>query len=189
MFVNCTKYPEILAITETRLHKDSLVPQLECYKFKGVHSRCTKNPKGGVGVYISNQIEYSIRDDLSLNLLTCEDIWLNVTVKANNTPNCKKPHYENLVVGVIYRHPDNKYSAFSESLSKSLHILNENKSNYVFIGDFNINAEKYSVASYATNFLNCTSSLGCNLFINKPTRVTKKQFFDRRPCLFKPPNL
>ena len=173
VFVNCTKYPEILAITETRLHKDSLVPQLEGYKFKGVHSRCTKNHKGGVGVYISNQIEYSIRDDLSLNLLTCEDIWLNVTVKANNTPNCKKPHYENLVVGVIYRHPDNKYSAFSESLSKSLHILNENKSNYVLVGDFNINAEKYSVASYATNFLNCTSSLGCNLFINKPTRVTK----------------
>ena len=83
-----------------------------------------------------------------------------------------KPAYENFVLGVIYRHPAENYSAFSESLGKSLHILNRDKSNYVIVGDVNVDTEKYNIASYATDYLNCINSYGCNMFINHPTRVT-----------------
>ena len=180
LFMNCTKFPEILAITETRLHNndddddnDSFIPQLKGYIFKGVNSKSTKNHVGGVGVYLSDQLDYTIRDDLSMNLYNCEDIWLDLKIKSSRSSKSNEPYYENLVLGVIYRHPDKRYSAFSESLRQSLHKLNESKSNYILVGDFNIDADKYNIASYATDFLNFTHSLGCNMFINKPTRVSK----------------
>ena len=49
--------------------------------------------------------------------------------------------------------------------------MNKSKCNYVIVGDFNIDTEKYNIASYATNYLNCLRSYGCYTFIDKPTRV------------------
>ena len=53
-----------------------------------------------------------------------------------------------------------------------LHILNESKTNYVIVGDINLDTEKYNLTSNATKYLSDLSSYGCNMYINKPTRVT-----------------
>ena len=53
-----------------------------------------------------------------------------------------------------------------------MHKLNQNKSNYAIVGDFNIDALKYNVATYATDHLNTLASYGCKLFVDKATRVT-----------------
>ena len=46
------------------------------------------------------------------------------------------------------------------------------KKKYTIVGDFNIDLNKYNVASNVTNYLNAISSSGCNVFIDKPTRIT-----------------
>ena len=74
-FANCTKLPEILAFSETKLNQNSPIPSLEGYSFerKDSPSVC-----GGVGVYVSNRINYSIRNDLDLDTDGCEDLWLEI---------------------------------------------------------------------------------------------------------------
>ena len=51
-------------------------------------------------------------------------------------------------------------------------MLNSKREKYVLVGDFNLNLLKYNLAGPPTNFLNELNSVGCNTFIDKPTRVT-----------------
>ena len=74
----------------------------------------------------------------------------------------------------IYHHPDQGFDDFSESLCKTLHNLNESKTNFVIVGDINLDTKKYNITSNATKYLNKLRSFGCNMFINKPTRITSK---------------
>ena len=175
IFQDCDKLPDILAVSETWLNKDSFIPQIENYIFENVDTPPqVKSDIGGVGMYISNELDYTIREDLSLGHKGCEDLWIDINLRNRIPPKTKNITKENLVVGVIYHHPDQGYEAFSESLSRTLHILNKNKTNYVIVGDINLDTEKYNLTSNASNYLNNLCSFGCNMFINKPTRVTSK---------------
>ena len=159
IFLNCRNPPEILAFSETRLNSKSNIPIIEGYHpFEGIHS---PTAAGGVGAYISNKIDYSIRNDLSLNLKGCENIWFDIGGK------------QSFVVGVIYRHPKQKYNQFRNSLCKSLDVLNKERTDCVIVGDVHINFLKYDVATNVTNYANYLNSLGCRFFVDKPTRVTK----------------
>ena len=115
---------------------------------------------GGVGAYISNKINFSVRNDLSLNINSCEDIWFDIGEKKS------------FVVGVIYRHPKQHYSRFRDALCKTLDVLNKNKTDYIIVRDANIDFLKYNIANNVTNYANYLNSVGCNVFVDKPTRVT-----------------
>ena len=43
---------------------------------------------------------------------------------------------------------------------------------YIIVGDLNIDLNKYNIASNVTHYLNALNSSGCNVFIDKPTRIT-----------------
>ena len=72
----------------------------------------------------------------------------------------------------MYRHPGRKYENFCDKFCNQLLLLDEKKYKYVVVGDFNIDLNKYNIASNVTNYLNAISSSGCNVFIDKPTRIT-----------------
>ena len=77
-FQNCQTSPDIVAFSETRLNGSSDIPGMKGYHpFEGVHS---PTAAGGVGAYISNKINFSIRNDLALNLTGCEDIFEGLTL-------------------------------------------------------------------------------------------------------------
>ena len=80
---------------------------------------------------------------------------------------------DGVIIGVIYRHGHDSKN-FSEKLCEKLHMLNLKKEKYVLVGDFNLDLLKYNLAGPQTDFLNALNSVGCNAFIDKPTRVTKK---------------
>ena len=105
--------------------------------------------------------------DLKLNLHLCEDIWFRVKNVENS-----KLDGNGLIIGVIYRHGHNVPN-FSEKLSEQLLLLNSKKEKYLLVGDFNVNLMKYNLTTPQTAFLNTLNSVGCNAFIDKPTRVTK----------------
>ena len=86
VFQKCSSLPNILAFTETKLNENSSIPSFPGYSFEHVNSptQC-----GGVGVYLSDDLNYSIRNDLSLNLEGCEDLWLELEVEKTNAGNNK----------------------------------------------------------------------------------------------------
>ena len=61
IFQDCDKLPDILAITETRLNEDSVIPVFENYEFEFENAVYTENDMRGVGLYISDKIDYTIR--------------------------------------------------------------------------------------------------------------------------------
>lgn len=123
-------------------------------------------------------MNYTTRDDLSISHKECEDLW--ISIKLNKPAKAKRNHQDHLTIGVIYRHPGQGYTSFTNSLTKTLHNLSNNRENYVIVGDINIDAEKYNIANYATNYLNNLKSIGCYLFVDRPTRT---QSHGRSTCL------
>ena len=170
LFDNCNRLPNILAFTETKLNDDSY-PPLKDYIFKGVNS---PTDYGGVGVYISKHINYKIRHDLSLQFKGCEDIWVSIDTSSSNDKRSifSKNH---LILGVIYRHPvTSNYDDFCNKLCEKLHVINESKSNFVIVGDANVDILKYNIANNVTKYINTLNSYGAKPFINIPTRVTDR---------------
>ena len=88
-------------------------------------------------------------------------------VKANT-----KTKKGKIILGVIYRHPSSKYDHFCEKFCNQLLTFNEKKMKYIVVGDFNIDLNKYNIASNVTGYLNAIHSVGCNAFIDKPTRIS-----------------
>ena len=82
LFGTCSRLPDILAFSETRINNNtSNIPSLNGYNFEHNDS---KSFAGGVGVYISNSFDYSINNHLQLQLPDCEDLWLELVSKKKN---------------------------------------------------------------------------------------------------------
>lgn len=163
IFMECTEMPDILAFSETKLNQNSTIPGWEGYSFEHVDSL---TDFGGVGIFIKNEIDYNVRDDLSINSTRCEDLWIEFKIKSAG---CS---LEKFVVGIIYRHPNQKYNSFCENLCKTLETLSQSKTNYILVGDYNIDIGKYNCVSSVTNYINTLNSYGCLFHVDKPTRVT-----------------
>ena len=166
IFQNCQRLPDVLAITESKLKKDDNEPPMPGYRFEGTP---TKTDFGGVGVYLSSDLKnYSIRKDLELEADHCEDIWVDV---ATDQPG---KEITNVVIGIIYRHPNHHYDVFCEKLCNTINLLNATKTKYIIVGDINIDLQKFNLATDVTNYVNSLYSVGCNICIDQPTRVAKK---------------
>ena len=168
IFNNCTDLPDVLAFCETRLNENSIAPSLEGYSFE-----CENSPTacGGVGIFVSDSLNYTVRNDLKINVNACEDLWIEIETesKSDDNPDVKQ---EKLVIGTIYRHPGSQYSLFCDRLCASIENLNRTKTKYLLVGDTNVDILKFNLASNVTSYINSLNSVGCNFHIDKPTRIT-----------------
>ena len=115
--------------------------QLEGYTFV---SQPSLSNAGGVDFFINNNLLYKIRHDLSESVAGLETLCIELPVKLNH----------NLIVGVIYRHPQSDLSAFMSSLNNNLDKINNEQKYCVLMGDFNL------------NLLNSDSHLPTDEFLN-----------------------
>ena len=177
VFSDCKTYPSIIAISETGLDDDDNSEQVAIDGYHKPERADSLTNKGGVGVYVTEQLDYVIRDDLKLKVEHCEDIWLEVKPTVKPSPRNNKN--DSFVIGVIYRHPDHAYRSFSYRLGQNIEKLNKNKSNFIIVGDINIDLLKYNLARNITDYTNIIKSSGCNIHCNLPTRITR----DTRSCI------
>ena len=92
VFLNCTKYPDILAFSDTQIKENSLMPKCP---FEGYHDfEFTPNTRkaGGVGFFLKETFDFELIPDLKMNLRLCEDIWLKV--KNFDNPNLDKKRFD-----------------------------------------------------------------------------------------------
>ena len=151
--------PQVIGITETRLKNDfQFKPNITGYNLECVNS---KTNAGGVAIYIKNNISYKIINNLRLNLVECEDIWIETSLNQNK---------QKLIIGVVYRHPSYNLKPFIESFENSIEKINRMKANYIVCGDFNINLLKNN--STVTDYLDSLTASGCKQYIDIPTRYS-----------------
>ena len=74
-----TFQPDILCVSEAKIKISPLINiSLPGYEF--FHFDSSTNT-GGVAIYISNQLQYDLIYDFNFDVLSCEDIWINVFKK------------------------------------------------------------------------------------------------------------
>ena len=93
---------KIIGLTETWLNDcTNNIFEMPNYNYTGLNRANKKG--GGVGIYVAKQLEYKIRKDLNTNIEdTIETIFIEISV----------PKGKNIIIGVIYRPPNNKIEIF-----------------------------------------------------------------------------
>ena len=152
--------PDIIAITESKINENTSANlNIPGYAFVNVNS---KTQAGGVGLYLSNDLNFSRRSDLDISGDGIESCWIELARTAK----------KNIVIGCAYRHPKGNREPFYTILKDQLEKLNTKGHEVLVLGDFNENLLKYNEDKQTSEYLDMLLSLGFMPIITKPTRIT-----------------
>ena len=176
LFANCQTFPDIIAISETKINNTTNIESLQIpgYTFSYNNS---STQAGGVGLYTCNEMQCKIRDDLHMKVNGCENIWAEISTKSSNGSDTNKKKLkknEILIFGLVYRHSYLNLDEFNERWFEQLTILAQKNIKYIVAGDLNIDLMTSVQNSRIFSYLNSVVSLGCSIHLNRPTRVVDK---------------
>ena len=162
MLVCLQALPYVIAVTETWLN-DSTFDQVHIPGYNFHSNHCIGKTGGGTGLYLLNSLEYKIRSDCNFSDSdTIESIFAEIS----------NPHGKNIIVGSVYRPPNQNYMSFIDKFCEILSLTSINNKLCYIAGDYNL------------DFLHCndhtpTQQFIENLFsymfvptINRPTQIT-----------------
>ena len=150
-----------IGITETWLRDSSLHTDISGYNF--VHNPRKDRTGGGVGLYLADNFDFKCRPELVFSCTECAE---SLFVEIN------RPKEKNIIVGVVYRPPNQKLQDFMNSLDLLLaSISKENKICYV-VGDWNLDLINHHCHESTGEFLEIMYSRMFFPLITRPTRVT-----------------
>ena len=153
----------ILAFTETWLKKDNV----DLVHFEGYDGSHVIRPAddhfdfkekgGGISIFIKENLQYKVREDLNVSLPHIETLFIELTFNDKI-----------YIVGVIYRVPNTNVHIFNETLNSIIEPI-KNRYEIVLVGDFNVCLMKEN--NFSNSFQN--TLISNNLFptILEPTRV------------------
>ena len=162
VFIQTIGFVVILPITLWRSNlRDNLKPSWMCLQsVTSVTHGCATTPlsAGGVGMFISSQLQYNVLERTSSS--SYQAFWIEI-VDANKKEN---------ICGVVYRQHD-KADDFLNYLSSSIELYSSRNRNIYLMGDFNIDLLKFESCSYSKELLELTQSFSLLPAVDKPTRV------------------
>ena len=177
---------EIICITETRLHDDKPLSNINIEGYEFVHT-ATKTKCGGAGIYIKTGIEYEV---LNSYCISHHNISESMFIEIKN----KKK--KNIVIGCIYRHHTPVSDFLNTFLNDILNKIAKSNKTCALLGDFNIDLVKYGSHEGTDSFYDQISSTGFRPLILQPTRVTSSSatlidniFINNLECFSKGGNL
>ena len=151
----------IIGISETWLQNDSHDVDMIGYEF--IHKNRPDRSGGGVGLYLSNNCDFKVRDDLSgSDADVMESLFIEI-VRSNE---------KNIVVGVIYRPPNTNVDAFMSKHCEIVEKLSRENKLFYLMGDFNLNLLNHGNHLATGEFMDGLYS--CTFFplITLPSRIT-----------------
>ncbi len=142
-------------------------------KLPGYHDIITRtredSNRGGVGLFISSNISFTIREDLSVFI---PHIYESLFVEINST----NKHMETQIVGVIYRpnsQPRADMDIFSTTILEVMDMINSEMKKCIIMGDCNIDLLQYSKNDKINDYIDNVFGRGFVPLILKPTRITR----------------
>jgi len=177
---------DVICITETRLHDDKPLSNIQIDGYDFVHTP-TSTRCGGAGIYIKSSYEY---DQLKNYSVCHENISESIFIEVKN------PHKKNLTIGCIYRHHTPIQTFISEFLNPTLTKITKSKKVFALLGDFNVDLSKYGTHADTESFYDLISANGFRPLILQPTRVTSTSatlidniFINNLDCISKGGNI
>ena len=142
-------------------------PRLHLPGYQPLISRCREDsPRGGVGLFIRDNVHFKIRDDLSVFIPhVIETVFVEIVNKSS----------KNQIIGILYRpntEPLADLDIFNENISEIMNIINREQKPSVIMGDMNIDLLKYANHAKTNAYLDNIFSTGFLPVIVKPTRIS-----------------
>ena len=119
--------PTFIAISETKL-KSNYILNVDIPGFNFIHIPSQTN-SGGVGLYIYSNLTYQPRNDLNLNNVGCESLFIEIPTSTG------KP----FIIGIIYPYPTYAFQPFQDEVVKLVTHFQNNNHDYLIGGDYNNN--------------------------------------------------
>ena len=148
--------PEIISISETKLNSQS-TSNVNIAQYDYFHND-SPSKAGGVGLYVKNNVKYSLRNDLNLHLSNCKDIWIEIYFKTKS-----------IILSTIYRHRTSNISEFHKKLRDTLIKLENSKAHYIINGDVNNNLLNPN-NSKVKQYIDTLNSIGSCSLLTSTTR-------------------
>ena len=162
---------DILAITETRIKKDSSSPiNLQLNNYLTEHNP-TESSAGETLLYKNKGLSCQLRNDLRLyDPRKIESTFIEIIYSKST----------NVIVGCISKHPTLTINDFKNDFTSPLLLkLQKESSKRVFLlVDFNIDLLKYEISDSVNNFIDTLSSNFLLPYIFQPTRISKSTLID-----------
>jgi exonuclease III len=136
----------IIGLTETKIKSEQDNVSVLNTAMHGYHfvSQPSLSNAGGVGMYISENYKYTIRDDLSKSSKEFETLWLEIHNDSQ----------QNFLCSVIYRHPNGNADTFISYIDSSIDKIHREGKYCVILGDFNLDLLKFETHAVTDNFMN-----------------------------------
>ena len=161
--LNTLKRPfSVISLTETWLN-DINSENFNLPNFDFVCSNRANKKGGGVGFFISNNLNYKIRSDLNTNK---DGIIETLFTEINSTSS------KNIILGSIYRPPNGDFEMFENILNTILTKVDKTKKVTYLTGDFNIDLLKSDHSEHSNRFYEQLFTSSFFPLINRPTRIT-----------------
>ena len=156
---------DCIGLTETWLKQMESRPT-DVYNMTGytLLSKPRTNKRGGeVGMFVSSDLHFKLRDDLHMNSASCgfESLFIEDNIQNNA-----------IIVGTIYKPPDTNTVDFNEHVNDLLRTISQERKKCIIMEDFNIDLlttdTNHQTADFITNMF---THMFCPT-ISKPTRIT-----------------
>ena len=154
----------IISLCETWLRDSDDLNIIQIPNYNLIHKDRSIRRGGGVALYLSTNIAYRSRDELSLLLTSAESLFIEIELDCGR----------NIICGSIYRPPDENQTLFDEELSHIMQIISREKKKAYLVGDYNINLLKYSESRCIQDHVDSIYANSFQPVITKPTRITDK---------------
>ncbi len=122
-------------------------------------------PRGGVGLFMKNDLNYKIREDISVFI---PHVFESLFVEIINTKE------RNMIVGVIYRpntEPRADLDIFSSNMETIMDTINNNNMSSLIMGDMNVDILTFQNHRRTNEYLDGIFSHGFLPVITRPTRI------------------
>ena len=168
---------DFIGITESRISKTNFSPTNIALANYVIEQTPTESNAEGALLYINRKHSYKIRKDLKLyKPHKIESVFVEVIM----------PKRTNIIVGCIYRHPDNNIDEFNTNYLRPLlqKLSKESSKNIFLLGDFNIDLLKFNSCSSVCNFLDELSSgyFMPQIFLSSRITRSSKKLIDNIFC-------
>ena len=152
--------PDITALCETWLTKESPTPNIPGYDF--VHKCRLHKCGGGVALLISNSIRYKTLPDLKYENDTIESCFAEIKLNTRH-----------IIVGSCYRLPNTDCKEFVKLHRQLLSKVTHSRRSVMVVMNHNLDPLKTNTHHNTQDFLECNLQMGLYPAIIYPTRITK----------------
>ena len=152
----------MILLAETWLKKTTKKKiRIPGFQFVGSHRECKRG--GGVGILISNKLQYRERKDLTLDIPNFENITIEI-----------KTHNDGVLLSALYRPPNTKETEFIKNYKRLLNKFNQEEISRLILGlDHNLDFIKHEKHRPTKEFIELNLDHQLLPSFTKPTRIPK----------------